>query len=101
MQGSTPGPMKLITHGYALADFAQTIQTRAGRVIVDKTGLTGAYDIELETEGPQIPGQVPTTPPEGLSLFTALQEQLGLKLEPERGQVDVLVVDHVDKPIPD
>jgi uncharacterized protein (TIGR03435 family) len=96
-----PGTVTLITHGYALADFARTLQTRAGRIIVDKTGLTGAYDIDLETEMPSMPGQ-PTTPPrEGLSLFTALQEQLGLKLESERGPVEVLVIDHVEKPTPD
>jgi len=76
------------------------LQGSAGRVVIDKTGLTGAYDVDFETEMPSLPGQ-PTTPREGLSMFTVLEEQLGLKLESERGPVDVLVIEHVEKPTPD
>jgi uncharacterized protein (TIGR03435 family) len=96
-----PGTVTQITHGYSISDFARSLQTRAGRVIADRTGLTGTYDIDFETEMPSMPGQPATPPREGLSLFTALEEQLGLKLESERGPVDVLVIDHVEKPTPD
>jgi len=63
-----------------------------GRMVVDKTGLTGRYDWELSwTLDPvKDPGQP--------SLFTALQEQLGLKLEQDKAAVDVVVVNHVEKP---
>ncbi|HET9830352.1 MAG TPA: TIGR03435 family protein [Vicinamibacterales bacterium] len=59
-----------------------------GRLIVDRTGLTGGYDIELEW--------TPTT--DGPSIFTALREQLGLKLESSRGPVPMLVIERVEKP---
>jgi uncharacterized protein (TIGR03435 family) len=93
-------------NGRPISQLIRSIQVDAGRIVVDKTGLTGIYDIELETEllqRPGIPAQVAqtVTPREGLSLFTALQEQLGLKLEPERGPVDVLIIDRVEKPTPD
>ncbi|MGD1093584.1 MAG: TIGR03435 family protein [Bryobacteraceae bacterium] len=77
-----------------------------GRTVVDKTGLTGRYDIKLEWTPHQ--GQVqfgpcgPTPPPppenSGPSIYTALQEQLGLKLESQKGPVEVLVIDHVEQP---
>ena len=73
-----------------LADFAD-------RPVIDRTGLTGYYDIDLEWT-PDPGAATPDVPP---SLFTALQEQLGLKLEPGRAQVDVLVIEHVERPAPD
>ena len=63
----------------------------------------GTWDIELETEVMAIPGIPANTfgePREGLSLSTVLPEQLGLKLESERGPVDVLVIDSVEPPTP-
>ena len=66
----------------------------AGRVVIDRTGLTRIFDFELRWA--QDPTD--TTRP---SIFTALQEQLGLKLESTRGPVDVLVIDHVERPAPD
>jgi uncharacterized protein (TIGR03435 family) len=62
-----------------------------GRLIVDRTGLTGGYDMDMEWS----PGE------DGLSIFTALREQLGLKLESSRGPVPMLVIDHVERPTPD
>jgi bla regulator protein blaR1 len=78
-----------------------------GRTVVDKTGLTGRYDFSLEyapEEGGPPPaggaGGAPPPPPadSGPSIFTALQEQLGLKLESTKGPVDVIVIDHIEKP---
>jgi uncharacterized protein (TIGR03435 family) len=66
------------------------------RPVVDKTGLTGHYDVKLnwipEFAGPPPPGS------DGVNLFTAVQEQLGLKLEPQKASIETLVIDHVEKP---
>jgi uncharacterized protein (TIGR03435 family) len=65
------------------------------RPIVDRTGLTGVYDLKLEAT----PAYRNTAPePTDLSIFTAIQEQLGLKLEPQKATLQVLVVDHIEKP---
>jgi uncharacterized protein (TIGR03435 family) len=66
-----------------------------GRTVVDKTGLTGIYDIDL-TWTPD--STVASTELSGPSLFTAIQEQLGLKLEAGKGPVEVIVVDSAEKP---
>jgi uncharacterized protein (TIGR03435 family) len=72
---------------------------------VDKTGLTGGFDVELtwtpEPASSNIAGNaLPDAAPDssGQSIFAALQEQLGLRLVSERGPVDVLVVDHIGEP---
>jgi uncharacterized protein (TIGR03435 family) len=71
------------------------------RVVVDRTGLIGTFDFEL-TWTPESPfGAARDGDSKAPSLFTALQEQLGLKLEPTNGPVDVLVIDHVEHPTPD
>jgi uncharacterized protein (TIGR03435 family) len=97
------GSLTMMMEGQPMSEIAKLLQPRAGRVVVDKTGLTGTYDIELESEIPNLPGVPDGTfgqPREGLSLFTALPEQLGLKLESERGPVEVLVIDSVELPTP-
>jgi uncharacterized protein (TIGR03435 family) len=93
--------MTILLEGMPISRLTQTLQTNAGRVIVDKTGLTGTYDVEFETEA-SVPGfeAAPGKEPVGLSLFTALPEQLGLKLESERGPVDVIVIDGAELPTP-
>jgi uncharacterized protein (TIGR03435 family) len=64
--------------------------------VIDKTGLTGSYDIKLEAT-PEY--RIDNNPqPEDISLFDAVEEQLGLRLQRQQGAVDVLVVDHVEKP---
>jgi uncharacterized protein (TIGR03435 family) len=78
----------------------------AGRPVVDRTGLKGLYDIKLQwtpdpaVSAPAAPGVAgnSSTAPSGPSLFTAIEEQLGLKLESSRGPLPVLVIDSVQKP---
>jgi uncharacterized protein (TIGR03435 family) len=65
------------------------------RPIVDRTGLTGLYDIKLEATPAYRRGE---PDPTDLSVFTAVQEQLGLKLEPQKATIQVLVIDHIEKP---
>jgi uncharacterized protein (TIGR03435 family) len=83
-------------HGRSMAEFAQFLSTTnlVGRIVVDKTGLSGNYDIELKWTPDDLQG----TPDAGPTLFTALEEQLGLKLVAAKGPVVVLVIDHVERP---
>ena len=74
---------------------ATALGTPLGRIILDRTGLAGTFDVDLAWT----PNQSADT--SGPSLFTALQEQLGLKLESTRGPVEVLVIDRVEQPTPD
>jgi uncharacterized protein (TIGR03435 family) len=76
------------------------------RVVVDRTGLDGRFEINLEWTPDRTPlplnGDAPAPPsPDKPSIFTALQDQLGLKLEAERGPVEVIVIDHVERPTED
>ena len=79
----------------SMSSLAATLSTFANRVVVDRTGLVGGFDIILTWT----PNQTAET--SGASLFTALQEQLGLRLESTRGPVEVVVVDRVERPPPD
>lgn len=79
-----------------------------GRNVVDRTGLTGLWDFEMtySREAPRNqppPGSpnIPPAEPDAPSIFTALQEQLGLKLEPTKAPIEVLVIDSVSEPAPD
>jgi uncharacterized protein (TIGR03435 family) len=84
-----------------IAQFIGSIGYYAGRPIFDKTGLAGPYDFLLEWTPDNFaaagPG-VDVSDPVGPSLFTALQTQLGLKLEPAIASFDTLVIDHAEKP---
>lgn len=85
--------------GITMPLIAQELARDAGRVIIDKTNLPGRFDIDLRWQPDDAPpmklnGEELSLP----SLFTALQEQLGLRLEPTKGPVDVLVIDSVQQP---
>ena len=73
----------------------------AGRPVVDKTGLTGAYNFSLEFafQQPVSATAADDSGPARPTIFTALEEQLGLKLEPARGPVSMMVVDRIDRPV--
>lgn len=83
-----------------LINFLSGLPEVSGRVLLDETGLTGKYTFNLRWTPQNL--SEPTTSPEtpGPSLFTALEEQLGLRLESTKVPVDVLVVDHVEEPSP-
>jgi uncharacterized protein (TIGR03435 family) len=92
-----------------ISELAKSLSRQLGRVVIDKTNLQGNYDFTLkwtpEERSPQALGPAPMgkdapppPDPNGPSLFTALQEQLGLKLESQKGPVEILVIDHVEKP---
>jgi uncharacterized protein (TIGR03435 family) len=95
--------------GTTMAALATRFPMYVGRVVVDRTGLTGIYQYDLRFADAPIPGAgpgggfpFPTQPadPDAPPLFTALEEQLGLKLVPQTGPVDVLVIDRVEPPKP-
>ena len=95
----------LIARGMFMPAFAQVMRERVGRPVIDRTGLDAAYDLELEwssdlglQQAPRGAAGASELTPEGLSLFTALQEQLGLRLQADRGPVDVLVIDSAEPP---
>ena len=99
--GIAGGTGRLRFGGLPAMSFPAAFSGPAGRMIVDRTGLSGRWDFELtyapENRGPDAPPADPNAP----SFFTAIQEQLGLKLEPTKGPVDVLVIDSVEKPVED
>jgi len=83
-------------HGITMPLLAQELARDAGRVIIEKTGITGGFDIDLHWQ----PDDAPPTSNDAAypPFFTALQEQLGLRLVPAKGPVDVLVIDDVHEP---
>jgi uncharacterized protein (TIGR03435 family) len=95
---------RVIAGGTSMSMLAVSILTGpAGRLVLDRTGLTGFYDFDLEFAAEPTPGAGATlgsasTPADRPSLFTALEEQLGLKLQPLRAPVDVTVIDRVQPP---
>lgn len=89
------GPKSRMSATMSMASLAgQLTNLVTERPVVDKTGLTGLYDFTLEWA----PDDAPTDVTEGPSIFTAVQEQLGLKLESTKAPVEVLVIDHVERP---
>ncbi len=86
---------KIEAQSTSMTMFALNLSGMMGRVVVDKTGLQGGYDFALEW-APE--GAAPTDPRP--SIFTAFEEQLGLKLVATKGPVDVLVVDGIERPSP-
>jgi bla regulator protein BlaR1 len=88
-----------------MSQFTNLLSRMAGRIVVDKTALSGAFDIDLQWTPDRLPvgpppAGAPVQPPvdpDGPSIFTAVQEQLGLKLEPQTEPVAVVVVDRLTK----
>jgi uncharacterized protein (TIGR03435 family) len=103
--GTTMTPSELNAGNMTMARLATTLSGIVGRMVTDETGLTGVYDLRL-TFTPENPGSPLAGPPvaaddNAASIFAALTEQLGLKLEPRRALVDVVVIDRVEMPTED
>ena len=91
------GPGMVRGRSIPIAQFANALSNRRAtgdvdRIVVDRTGLSGVFDIDLHWTPLQAPD------PDGVTLFAAIREQLGLRLEPGTATVDLLVVDHVERP---
>jgi len=101
--------------GVPMAQILTFLSNLTNRTVIDRTGLTGTFDVDLKWAPdsalgtgpfgglpPAPPGAAPPPQPsDAPELFTAIQEQLGLKLESQRGPVDVLVIDRVEQPTAD
>jgi uncharacterized protein (TIGR03435 family) len=101
--GMQMAPGRIAFGGFPLSMFANGLGGQVGRVVVDRTGLLGNWDFELTfaAERPVwLPPaeEVPPPDPNAPFIFTALQEQLGLRLQATKGPVDILVIDHVERP---
>jgi len=93
-------PGKLEGQGIAISGLINTLARNLERTVIDKTGLTAKYDFTLTWKPDNVPGGQDTGASDSNApdLFTAIQEQLGLKLVATRGPVDTLVIDSVEKP---
>ncbi len=106
------GPSNLVGSAITMTQFIAALAGLVGRQIVDDTSFAGYFDVTLSFApesapgNPLGPGLASVTPgattidAEGPSFFTAIQEQLGLKLDSSKGPVEVLVIDRVEKPTP-
>jgi uncharacterized protein (TIGR03435 family) len=95
------GDTGLIAGAFSMSQFAQFLERRFGRPIIDKTGLTGRYDFDLAFA--PLGSSTPDAPsdPARPTIFIALEEQLGLKLQSTKGPLDVIVIDSIEQPVPD
>jgi uncharacterized protein (TIGR03435 family) len=110
MVSQGPGSGSLRGGGATIDNFVRLLGDFLDRPLNDDTGLAGAFDLELQftaerssTPGAPVPGGLPpaASPDDVPSLFTALPEQMGLKLDAQRGRADVWVIDDVSQPTPD
>lgn len=94
------GPGMFIGHGISASQLANHLGNFVNREVIDKTGLTELYDIKLECtpEWAQMTAGAPGSDASAPSIFVALQEQLGLKLESQKAQGEVLIIDRVERP---
>ena len=111
MCGMRIGPGQMLLGSVPMTQFAFVLGPFAQRLVVDRTELTGKYNLQLSwtPQGMRLGGPPPGAPapplppidPDGASLFVAIQEQLGLKLEPSRAPLEVVVIDQVERPTAD
>jgi uncharacterized protein (TIGR03435 family) len=110
MMRSNQEKTTITAKGMELSNLAANLSGSAGRPVFDKTGLKGTYDITLEYvrdsnmsatvpgEGPSGSGVVSPSDPSGPSILAAVEDQLGLKLVPSRGPMQIVVIERLDRP---
>jgi uncharacterized protein (TIGR03435 family) len=89
----TPGKIEI--YDASIGTVALLLSGPAGRPVVDKTGLTGRYDMQIEMSQS---ASATANSDQGPSVFSAVQDQLGLKLESKKNPVEILVIDHIEHP---
>lgn len=100
-------PGRIRGHAITLAQLVNLLSPLVSRPVIDQTSLAGTYDVDLKFAPEYPPGTLlngappPPPPPDLPSIYTAIREQLGLKLEATRAEVPVLVIDSVAPPTPD
>jgi uncharacterized protein (TIGR03435 family) len=108
---SKGGPLRIAANVQSMTDPANMLSNQIGTPVVDKTGLTGTYDFALEFVPERVgaggiggglvaPGEVPGASPntfDGPTIFGAVQDQLGLKLEQKKGPLEVMVIDRAER----
>jgi uncharacterized protein (TIGR03435 family) len=86
--------------GITMNQFARSLSGRVGGLVNDTTGLQGFYALTLTFAQPRASADTPSAD-NAPDFFTALQEQLGLKLKPEKMKVPIFMVDHIERPSED
>jgi uncharacterized protein (TIGR03435 family) len=95
------GPGILRANAVKIEQLLRPMGNQLGRPLVDRTKLAGLYDVEMTFTPTQLPGGAGANPfpgQDGTSIFTAVQEQLGLKIESSTGPIDSLIVQRAEKP---
>jgi len=104
--GSGPNGARFTAVGRTMDQIAAGLRPYVERWVVNDTGLTGTFDAEIDFAreqrriGPPIDPSALEAPASAVSIYTAVQEQLGLRLESRRGPVEVLVIDRIERPTP-
>ena len=97
-RGDSRVGFEFVAHGCSMSDLADTLARQFSRPVVDRTGLKGKYDFALHYQDARLSDRsaddLNPTPP----LDMAIQDQLGLKLEPAKGPIQILVIDHIETP---
>jgi len=102
------GPGTMVVGGASLTQVASSLTPWVGRLVVDRTGLKGNFDLTLTWTPDRLPqgfdkkivaGGLRPADPDGPSIFTALQEQLGLRLDSQKSPVEILVIDRAEHPV--
>ena len=98
--GSNNTATSMVIGGFSMETIASNFPRYVGRVVYDRTDLSGLWDLDLDF-APATPDPNNSTQSDAPSIFAAVQEQLGLRLEPARAPVSVVVVEKLDRPTPD
>jgi uncharacterized protein (TIGR03435 family) len=99
------GPGRMNFRGVTMDVIAAQLSGRVGRSVVDRSGLEGRYDLDVEFSPQPLradsadPASADRPTSDGPSIYTAIQEQLGLKLDSQKSSVDVTVIDSIEKPV--
>ena len=99
------GGAKMFGGRIAMPELVRMLSLMLGRTVVDRTGLTGMFDVQMDFLPDDATPSLPPPPPDAASsdamsapIFSAIQQQLGLRLDAARGPVDVIVIDDVERP---